>query len=343
MRRGSSGLSLVVGVDKPAGMSSHDVVDRCRRIFGERRVGHAGTLDPAASGVLPVLVGPATRLDAYLSGHDKRYLARIVFGVGTDTDDAEGAVVSRAPVPARLRDAQQARAYLDSIVGEHMQLPPVYSAIKVGGRKACDEARAGSLIDLSARKVAVYEARLIRVLDEDPADDAPLSSDYAAWDVDLRVSKGTYIRAIARDAGRDLGCPAHLGALERTAVGRLSLDDCVGLAALSQVKEAAALDPVALLGLRIVFADGALERRVAAGAAFPAGEAALFESRSAADGTACPCTSGVYRSCEGARDGEVVSVVAGNRLVALYENDGAAGLFKARCVFSTGVCRGCAV
>ena len=92
MKRGESGLSLVVGVDKPSGMTSHDVVNRCRRIFGEKRVGHTGTLDPLASGVLPICIGPATRLGAYLTGHDKAYRATIAFGVGTDTDDCEGTV-----------------------------------------------------------------------------------------------------------------------------------------------------------------------------------------------------------------------------------------------------------
>ena len=108
MKRGESGLSLVVGVDKPSGMTSHDVVNRCRRIFGEKRVGHTGTLDPLASGVLPICIGPATRLGAYLTGHDKAYRATIAFGVGTDTDDCEGTVTRTGSKAARSLSSSSA-------------------------------------------------------------------------------------------------------------------------------------------------------------------------------------------------------------------------------------------
>ena len=114
MKRGESGLSLVIGVDKPSGTTSHDVVNRCRRIFGEKRVGHTGTLDPLASGVLPICIGPATRLGAYLTGHDKAYRATIAFGVGTDTDDCEGAVTRTAPVPVEVGD----RAFAEQFVAQ---------------------------------------------------------------------------------------------------------------------------------------------------------------------------------------------------------------------------------
>ncbi|MBQ3106575.1 MAG: tRNA pseudouridine(55) synthase TruB, partial [Eggerthellaceae bacterium] len=161
MKRGSSGLSLVVAVDKPSGMSSHDVVNRCRRIFGEKRVGHTGTLDPLASGVLPICVGPAARLDAYMTNHDKRYVVQVVFGASTDTDDCMGSVLNTGSVPSRLYSEEFATDFVAGLVGKHRQLPPVYSAIKVNGEKACDAARKGRIIDLTPREIEVYDARLV--------------------------------------------------------------------------------------------------------------------------------------------------------------------------------------
>lgn len=167
VKRGLSGLSLVVGVNKPAGMSSHDVVNRCRSIFGERRVGHTGTLDPMATGVLPICVGPATRLGAYLTGHDKRYRVSIAFGAGTDTDDAAGTVVRTGEVPDRVLDPEFAAAFVASLVGRRKQMPPAYSAIKVNGKKSYEAARAGNIIDLAPRDIEVYDARLLGVHEGD--------------------------------------------------------------------------------------------------------------------------------------------------------------------------------
>ena len=141
MRRGQSEACLVVGVDKPEGMTSHDVVNACRRIFGERRVGHTGTLDPLATGALVVCVGPATRLDAYMVGHDKTYDVRISFGVATDTDDRTGEVLRTAEIPADVCDPDFAASVLLGFLGKQKQMPPAYSAIKKGGVKACDAAR----------------------------------------------------------------------------------------------------------------------------------------------------------------------------------------------------------
>ena len=329
-RRGESGLSLLVGVDKPSGMSSHDVVNRVRRIFGERRVGHTGTLDPLASGVLLVGIGPATRLDSYLVGHDKRYLARISWGYSTDTDDAEGAVTATGEVSEGLLDADFAQRYLDGLVGDRKQLPPVYSALKVNGRKACDEARRGNVIELAPRDISVYEARLAGIgTPEDPY-----------WDVELHVSSGTYIRSIARDAGVELGCPAHLSRLRRTSVGRLSIDDCVSLDTLEEVGERATLDPVMLLGFRFLFARGKLAEAISHGNPLK-GRVALYERRwPGVDAQMCACTSGVFESPEEPRDGELVSVVSDGKLEALYEYSAARSAFTAKCVFNVGVSRG---
>ena len=335
MKRGTSGLSLVVGVNKPAGMSSHDVVNRCRRIFGERRVGHTGTLDPMATGVLPVCVGPATRLGAYLTGHDKRYRVRIAFGAGTDTDDAEGRVLRTAPVPARVLDPEFARAFVAGLVGARKQMPPAYSAVKVGGTKSYEAARSGSIIELKPRDIVVHDALLLGVRE------AANGCDLPSWDVEFHVSKGTYIRALARDAGAALGCPAHVAALERTALGLLSLEECVSLEALADLGDRAALDPVRLLGARFAFAQGDMAARVANGAALGSAELPLFERRRTTSALElCACTAGVRESCEPPKDGELVAVVSDNRLAALYGYDGARDRFKARCVFQTGVSRG---
>lgn len=335
MKRGESGLSLVVGVDKPAGMTSHDVVSACRRIFGERRVGHTGTLDPLASGVLPICVGPATRLDAYLTAHDKRYVVRVAFGVGTDTDDADGNVVRTGAVPDEVFDPFFASVFVSSLVGRARQLPPVYSAVKVGGKKACDEARRGNIINLEPREIEVYSAELVGIVGAD-------GEQPAAWDIAFHVSKGTYIRSLARDIGHALGCPAHVGSLRRTSAGALALDECVTLETLSEIGVRAALDPVSLLGLRFAYVDGAYERAVENGNALDERSLELCERRrTGAALEMCACTSGVRGSCEPPSDAEVVCVIARNRLVALYEYDAKARRYKVRCKFSTGVIRGC--
>ena len=175
-------------------MTSHDVVNRCRRIFGEKRVGHTGTLDPLASGVLPICIGPATRLGAYLTGHDKAYRATIAFGVGTDTDDCEGTVTRTGEAPAEAGDRSFAEQAVEQMLGPQKQMPPAYSAIKVNGKKSYEAAREGHIIELSPRDIEVYSAKLIAVR-------PGVGEQLPEWDVEFRVSKGTYIRALARDLG----------------------------------------------------------------------------------------------------------------------------------------------
>jgi tRNA pseudouridine55 synthase len=248
-RRGATGLSGILPVDKPARMTSHDVVAAIRRVTGEGRVGHAGTLDPMATGLLVVLVGPCTRLAPYLSGATKTYEARIAFGTETDTDDADGAVVQIAPVPDAVLDTHHAQSSLDAIVGDSTQVPPAYSAIKVGGRTAHKAARSGEALALEPRPVTVMIAELHAI---DPR--------AHTWDVVLRVSKGTYVRALARDIGRAESTAAHLAALRRTAAGLLRIDEAHSL---QNVLDAAAhgalpdlfADPVASLGLPTLEGD----------------------------------------------------------------------------------------
>ena len=241
MKRRSSGLSLLVAVDKPAGMTSHDVVNRCRKLFEESRVGHLGTLDPFATGVLPVCIGPATRLDAYAGDVSKRYRARIVFGTSTDTDDSTGTVIAHAPLSERVRDEQFAREILATFTGEISQLPPTFSAIKKNGVKAYEAARKGQSIALEPRTVTVHDAQLVDI-DEEPDGNT-------VWTVDFNVSKGTYIRSLARDIGTACGSAAHLGALRRTSVGKLDVNDCVSLDNLERCGAAAVSDPFKVLAM----------------------------------------------------------------------------------------------
>ncbi len=335
MKRGSSGLCLIVGIDKPTGATSHHVVNECRRIFDERRVGHTGTLDPLASGVLPVCIGPATRLSQFLTAHDKRYTVSVVFGTGTDTDDAEGRVVKTAPVPDKVRDVRFAQSFVSSLVGTSKQLPPVYSAVKVEGHKACDEARNGRIVDLKPRDIEVYAADLLGVSSGEDADDV-------TWDIDFHVSKGTYIRSLARDIGNELGCPAHVGALRRTQVGALGLDECVSLEVLAALGAGAALDPLRLLDMRFAYADGDVERAVAHGGTIPGDSPTLFDRwRTSGIDELSSCTSGVRESGEPARDGEHVAIVVRNALAAIYTFDADARCYRACRIFPVGVSRGC--
>ena len=255
-KRGATDLSGILLIDKASGMTSHDVVDRVRRITGERRVGHAGTLDPAATGLLVVLVGPATRLAPYLTAAEKTYEARIEFGAETDTDDADGRITLTASVPEEVCDPFAAAGFVASLVGVHEQVPPAFSAIKRGGVTAYEAARKGEELELEARSIEVTAARLTGVHIEPPA-----------WDVQFEVSKGTYIRALARDLGRALDTAAHLGALRRTRSGALAVESASTLEEFAAAAggatagdagiESLFADPVAALGLPSMAIDNA--------------------------------------------------------------------------------------
>ena len=333
MKRGESGLSLLVAVDKPYGMSSHDVVNRVRGIFAERRVGHTGTLDPMATGVLPVCVGPATRLDKYMTGHDKRYRVGISFGCETTTDDAEGEPTVTANPSQRLYDEGFARDFLHSLLGGHMQVPPQYSAVKIDGKRAYKMARSGDDVVLEPRPIQVYEANLVS-LDIDEETGNP------CWSVDFSVSKGTYIRALARDIGRSAGCPAHVGALQRLTAGAIELEDCVSLESLEDLGAEAALDPIAVLGFRFAFCDS-IAKKVDSGGKLKVSDVELYEPLSVArDESICACTSRLVKSDEPLRASELVSIIVENRLKALYTFDEQRRCLVPSCVFSTGVFRG---
>lgn len=209
---GGSPDGLVV-VDKPLGPTSHDVVARVRRLAGTRKVGHAGTLDPAASGVLVLGLGRATRLLGHLALADKDYLATVRLGRTTTTDDAEGPVIGGASTDALAED--DVRAAMAGFVGPIMQVPSAVSAIKVGGMRSYARVRAGEPVELAARPVVVSSFDLVAVRRPEP--------DLMDLDVAVSCSTGTYVRALARDLGRALGVGGHLVALRRTRVGGFDL------------------------------------------------------------------------------------------------------------------------
>ena len=206
-RRGPHHPGAVFLVDKPTGPTSHDIVRDVRRWTGLRRVGHGGTLDPLASGLLPVFVGVATRLNEYLSPYRKQYEATVLLGQATATDDGEGAVIAERPVPplseAELEDA------LAQFRGDISQVPPQFSAVKRDGVAAYRAARAGEHVEIEARDVTVHELRAEAV-------------ELPYLRLAMSVSTGTYVRAIARDLGEALGCGAHVTEMRRTAIGALT-------------------------------------------------------------------------------------------------------------------------
>ncbi|MFV1917068.1 MAG: tRNA pseudouridine(55) synthase TruB [Patescibacteria group bacterium] len=228
---------MFILIDKPKGITSHDVVDKIREITGERRVGHAGTLDPNATGLLIVGVGREStkKLGKIAKDTKKTYEAKIYLGEERDTDDAEG-------VPIQVRDSHIAKSERDDqigieslsiwpkfkveqvlkeFVGENMQVPPAYSAIKIKGKKAYEFARMGKKVNLKSRKIAIYSIKLLKY-------------EYPLLCIDVNVSSGTYIRSLARDIGKRLGSGAYLKNLRRTKVGRYKIKDAILLTGLKK-------------------------------------------------------------------------------------------------------------
>ena len=218
----------VVNLDKPVGPTSHDMVDLVRRLTGMRRIGHAGTLDPLASGVLPILVGAATRFSDDLTGGPKRYEAVIRLGIRSATDDAQGPLEMVGPAP----DLATATEALRAFVGTFEQRPPAFSARKAGGVVAHRAARAGAPIDAPPRSVTV---EAVDVLGSEPGDG------WLDLRCDIRCGPGTYIRSIARDLGERLGCGGHLHALRRTEAAGLRVADAIAPARLEELAAAGRL------------------------------------------------------------------------------------------------------
>lgn len=223
-------------IDKPAGLTSHDVVARVRKLLGERRVGHTGTLDPFATGVLVVLVGRATRLAQFLAGAEKEYEAVIRLGYSTDTSDVTGRRIDSASYAkagsSRSPSQAEIEAALASLTGEIEQVPPMYSAKKIAGRKLYEHARRGEEVVRQPIRVTIHELEAL------PRDGNLLKpNDDGSADVLVRVncSAGTYIRALAEDLGKKLGIGAHLAELRRTRAGRFGIDQAITLDQLAEL------------------------------------------------------------------------------------------------------------
>ncbi|MEI6132520.1 MAG: tRNA pseudouridine(55) synthase TruB [Bacillota bacterium] len=224
----------IVNIFKPAGMTSMNVISRVRRILGEKKVGHIGTLDPDVTGVLPVFIGKATRAIHYVQDGGKSYSAEMLLGVTTDTQDATGIVLSSSVCEAE--DAEIVAA-LKSFKGEYVQNPPMYSAKKVGGQKLCDLARKGIEVERKPHPVEIYSIKNITVTRE-----AQTLEIRMKFDVDC--SRGTYIRTLCHDVGIKLGCGAHMSWLQRTASCGFKLEDTVTLEELETAAESGELNNI---------------------------------------------------------------------------------------------------
>jgi len=277
----------VLVCDKPAGPTSHDVVARVRRLAGQRRVGHAGTLDPPATGVLVVALGRATRLLPFLPLEPKRYTATVRFGTATDTLDAAGRPTATAP--ADQLDEAALRAALARFVGPQLQVPPMVSAVKVGGERLYAKARRGEQVDRRPRPVTVHALEL-RAFRPGPAPEATL---------EVRCSGGTYVRALADDLGRAAGTLAHLAALRRTGVGAFSE---AAAATLPRLEAAAAAGTLAELLID------------------PAGAMAGVATRALDDGEAAALAVGRPLAPTGT-GGPVAAIAPDGRLVAVIEDE----------------------
>lgn len=262
----------MIAVDKPLNLTSHDVVHHARRARGTKRVGHTGTLDPLATGVLVLCVNDSTKVVQFMERDRKSYLAWISLGAGTPTLDAEGPVDETAAVPP-LTEAR-VREVLAGFLGPQKQVPPQYSALQVGGVRAYAVARAGGSLDLPARDIVIHDLELLGVYDRvqdaprtfNPADWTPAESgmtftlpealgEFPTLLVRAEVGSGTYLRSLARDVGAALGVPAHLSGLVRTRVGRYSLRDAVSLEALG---DAEGIPDLAALDFPVIEADDTL-------------------------------------------------------------------------------------
>ena len=206
-------MNGIVIVDKPAGWTSQDVTARLRRVFNTRRIGHGGTLDPMATGVLPVFVGRATRGVEFFEHAEKTYEASLRLGITTDTEDITGSVLERREVNI-TREALEAA--LEGFRGEILQIPPMYSALKVNGQKLCDLARKGKEVERTPRPITIHELELLEL-------DGSLAR------LRVRCSKGTYIRTLCKDIGFALGCGGCMEALRRTCAGEYTIDEAVPL------------------------------------------------------------------------------------------------------------------
>ncbi len=322
MKRGESGLSLLLGVNKPLSFTSHDIVNTCRRVFGERRVGHGGTLDPFATGVLPVMVGPATRLAPLFEDGKKEYVACITFGKSTTTDDLTGTELKCAEILPELADANFTSKILKEFTGVLEQIPPNYSAVKIDGVRAYSRAREGYDVTFKPRLVKVYSAELLDI-ETNP------SVTELSWRVKFTVGSGTYIRSLARDIGERVGCPAHLSALCRLSVDRITLENSLKVDELFEQKDACALDPCKVLPHLTYFLDSAHEGVVRNGAPIKFDETLVYKYE-----------DNEPQMIEGEISNDTKFLVSSpDEVLGVYVLDADKQMLKAETIFSVGVQR----
>jgi len=219
-------LNGIINIYKEQDYTSHDVVAKARGILQIKKIGHTGTLDPQAEGVLPICIGKATKLSEFLMNEDKRYVATVSLGVTTTTEDAWGEIIESKEVNVTKEQIQQA---VDSFVGPYMQTPPMYSALKIKGKKLYELARQGIVVERKARPVTIYKCQITKYLSP------------TEFIIDVKCSKGTYIRTLCADIGEYLGCGAHMKTLVRTKVGNFDIADSITLSQLENLKETKAL------------------------------------------------------------------------------------------------------
>lgn len=279
-------------VDKPSGWTSHDVVAKCRGLLGTKKIGHAGTLDPLATGLLVLGVGACTKLLRFVQEAPKTYQATAVFGVATDTLDADGTVVARSPFAGT---AEQIRKAAEGFVGAIEQVPPMTSAIKIDGRKLYELAREGKEIDRPARSVLIYSLTV---------DDVHRGEQTTEVSFTVRCSKGTYVRTLADDLAQAVGSMAHLSALRRTANGSLSVDAAHTIEALEAAAEAGRIGELLLDAI-----DGLPD----------------LERVTLSDVDGRRVRNGVWLERQGPNvdDRDYISMVFDGRLIAVYQIDGA--------------------
>lgn len=300
-----SNAPLVDGLlvlDKPVGLTSHDVVARCRRIVGQRRVGHAGTLDPGATGVLLVALGRATRLMRYVSELPKSYVGEVVLGRSTSTLDDEGETVAVFEMPSFTLDEVKTAA--SKFVGDIQQIPPMVSAIKIGGQRLHQLARAGVEIERPPRPVTIHRI------------DVTNTDESHVFQITVDCSSGTYIRSLAADIGEALGGGAHLRRLRRTAIGSFSVATATTLEALEDDWLDALQPPAAMVGhLEAVAVDEATAERISHGARLDAG---AFGSM-AVDSTAPGSIAAGSIAADSNTSGSWAVFGTDGRLLAVYE------------------------
>ncbi len=235
-------MNGILNVLKPAGMTSFDVIGFMRRITGQKKIGHAGTLDPSAVGVLPLCIGNATRALEFMIDKDKVYRAELTLGVSTDTQDSSGIVLDSYSVEV---NEDEIKKTVMSFVGTIEQLPPMYSAIKIGGKKLYELARQGQIIERESRTIQIYSIDVIRVWEDSAVFDSEgTAKEFAVKKVllDVHCSKGTYIRTLCNDIGDKLGCGGHMSFLVRTRAGQYNLDNALTMEEIIQLSETKALE-----------------------------------------------------------------------------------------------------